>query len=144
METESGNAISFLDVLVIRELSVHQDVNKIFETLEIDSSYEQTRHIGRDWKGRDMIMVKMRAFEGKLKVMRNKRKLAGRECFIENDMTRKERQIQVGIRRRATEETDKGHTVKIGYKKIQMNGKWEYYNNKVGKTGFGRKIQHPK
>jgi hypothetical protein len=85
------------------------------------------------WKGRAMIMVKMRHFEEKLKVMRNKRKLAGRECFIENDMTRKERQIQAGIRRRAREETDKGHTVKIRYQKIQINGKWEYYNNKKEK-----------
>jgi hypothetical protein len=55
--------------------------------------------------------------------MMNIRNLAGRECFIENDMTRKERQIQAGIRRRASEERDKGHRVKIVYQIIQINGK---------------------
>jgi hypothetical protein len=90
-----------------------------------------------------MIVVKMREFEEKLKVRRNKRKLARRECFIENDMTRRERQIQAGIRRSAREETEKGHTEKIGYQKIQINGKWEYYNNKEEKNGYRKKDPTP-
>ncbi|KAJ4427157.1 hypothetical protein ANN_24773 [Periplaneta americana] len=59
-----------------------------------------------------------------MKIMRNERKLQGKDCYIE-DMSRKEREIQAAIRRGAKEEREKGHEVKLGYQKIQINGKWE-------------------
>ena len=114
--------------------TVQQEVNKIFSTMEIDVNYEQARYIGKDWRGRNMFLVQMKNFEHKLRVMKNKKKLIGKECFIENDLTKEERQVQSAIRRRAKEEREKGHTVKIGYRKIQINGKWEYYNNEEPKN----------
>ncbi|PSN31766.1 hypothetical protein C0J52_26339, partial [Blattella germanica] len=59
-----------------------------------------------------MILVKMRDFEEKLEVLRNKNKLRGIECYIDNDMTKEERSIQAALRRRAKEEAEKGHTVR--------------------------------
>ena len=61
--------------------------------------------------------------------MRNKRKLTGRECYIEDDMTKQEREIQAAIRKRAREERVKCHEVKVGYQKIQINGKWENWTD---------------
>jgi hypothetical protein len=40
-----------------------------------------------------MLLVKLRHFEDKLKVMRNKRKLMEKDCYIENDMTKEERNM---------------------------------------------------
>jgi hypothetical protein len=59
--------------------------------MEAEVEYEQVRDIGRDWKGRNMIPVKMKNFDEKLKIMRNKRKLAGKDCYIENGITKEER-----------------------------------------------------
>jgi predicted RNA-binding protein YlxR (DUF448 family) len=37
-----------------------------------------------------MLLVRLKDFEDKVKVMRMKRKLTGRDCYIENDMTKNE------------------------------------------------------
>lgn len=66
--------------------------------------------------------------------MKNKRRLEGTDCYIENDLTKEERGIQTELRKRAREEVSKGHTVKIGYKKIQINGQWYKYNEEVSKN----------
>jgi hypothetical protein len=113
---------------------VLQEVNKIFESMEAEAEYEQVRDIGRDWQRRNMILVKMKNFDEKLRITRNKRKLAGKGCYIENDMTKEERQTQAAIHRMAREERAKGHTIKIGFQKIQINGKWEYLNGEKTKT----------
>ena len=109
-----------------RNISTQEEVKEIFESLEVEANYEETRYIGKDWKGRKMIIVKMKKFEDKLEVLRSKRKLVGQECYIENDMTKKERQIQSRLRTRAKEERNKGNTVRVGYQKIEINGRWEY------------------
>jgi hypothetical protein len=88
----------------------------------------------RDWKGRNMILVKMENFDEELKILRNKRKLGRKDCNIENDMTKEERQTQAAISRRAREERAKGHTIKIGFQKIQINRKWEYLNGEKTKN----------
>ena len=38
------------------------------------------------------------------------------------------------LRRRATEEREKGHTVKLGFLKIKVNGRWEYHTNETSKN----------
>lgn len=57
--------------------------------------------------------------------MKNKHKLKGQECYIDDDMTNKEREIQAVLRKRAREEREKGNTVKVGYQKIMINNQWE-------------------
>jgi hypothetical protein len=39
-------------------------------------------------------------------------------------LTNEERKIQKKLREVAREERDKGKSVKIGYRKIQINGEW--------------------
>lgn len=125
-----------------KSITVQEEVNKILETLETDVNYDDARRIGKDWRGRNMILVRITNFEDKLKVLRNKKKLEGKDCFIENDMTKEERQIQAKIRIRAKEEIAKGNTVKIGYQKLQINEKWEYYNNATKNEQKNKMLSH--
>ena len=55
--------------------------------------------------------------------MKNKSKLHGEDRFIDNDMTKTEREIQKALRSRAKEEREKGNTAKVGYQKILINKK---------------------
>ena len=119
------------------------EVEDILRSIEVDANFDQVRYMGKDWKGRNMLLVKMTNMEEKLKVMKNKKKLSGKECYIENDMTKEERQIQASIRRRAREEISKGNTARVGYKKIQINGKWEYFNKQETKNEQPHDIAKP-
>ncbi|PSN33771.1 hypothetical protein C0J52_23792 [Blattella germanica] len=83
----------------------------------------------------------MRDFEEKLEVLRNKNKLRGIECYIDNDMTKEERSIQATLRRRAKEEAEKGHTVRVGYRKIQINGRWQYLDRESTRNGDSETTQ---
>ena len=62
-------------------------------------------------------------------ILQNKNKLKGKEIYIENDLTKQEREIQAAIRQKAKEERNKGNEVKIGYLKLRINGKWEHWND---------------
>ncbi|CAG5096623.1 Protein of unknown function [Cotesia congregata] len=64
----------------------------------IEESIEEVRQPGPDKK---MLWVKMRRPEDKKKIMERKAKLKGKKIFIENDRTKKEREEQKGLKRRA-------------------------------------------
>jgi transcription antitermination factor NusG len=85
-------------------INAQQEVNKIFETIDVDVQYEYIRSIGKNWKGWNMLLVKLRDFGDKLKVMRSRRKLLGTYCYIENEMTKEERNKHASLRWRASEE----------------------------------------
>lgn len=60
--------------------------------------------------------------------MRRKKDLR-KDIFVEDDLTRKEREIQRELRRRARAEREKGErNVKVGYKKIYMKDRWYRWN----------------
>jgi hypothetical protein len=44
--------------------------------------------------------------------------------YIDDDLTKEERETQKKLRELAREEKDRGKRVKIGYRKIQINGEW--------------------
>lgn len=73
----------------------------------------------------------------KIKVMQNKNKLrrmTEEKIFIQDDLSKKDRNIQQQIRIRAKEEKDRGNTVKIGYRKLFINGiewKWNSTESKL-------------
>jgi hypothetical protein len=59
--------------------------------------------------------------------MLNKSKLKerkGEKMYIHDDLTNEERKTQKKLREVAREEGDRGKRVKIGYRKIQVNGEW--------------------
>lgn len=69
----------------------------------------------------------------------NKRTIMGkndweRGIWIEDDLTRKEREIQVMLRNRARELREKGdREVRVGYLKMFFGGKWIRWNEREGK-----------
>uniref|UniRef100_A0A6P7GZV5 Uncharacterized protein LOC114342707 isoform X1 n=1 Tax=Diabrotica virgifera virgifera TaxID=50390 RepID=A0A6P7GZV5_DIAVI len=87
--------------------------------------------------GDQIFVAEMENLTDKLSVLKNKGKLKnlqGQKVYIESDLTRKEREIQAKIRKMAKEEKDKGNTTKIGYMKLEINGKewkWDHNNEKI-------------
>lgn len=79
--------------------------------------------------GQTRILVKLKDMKDKLKVMRNKFKLKGRDVYIDDDLCKTDRQIQAEIRQWAKLERLKGNLVRIGYKKLKINGIWEKYKS---------------
>ena len=67
-------------------------MKEIFKTIEVEVEHNSARYIGKDWKGRGLALVELKTFEDKLNIMRNKRKLTGQECYVKDDMTKRERE----------------------------------------------------
>lgn len=65
----------------------------------------------------------MSSQEEKTKVMQSKSKLKGKNIFIDNDLTENESCVQKKLREVATKERQEGKTVKVGYKKLIIEGK---------------------
>ncbi|KYN07152.1 hypothetical protein ALC62_01884 [Cyphomyrmex costatus] len=71
-------------------------------------------------KEEQFILEKLENFEEKIKIMKNKYKLRGRKIYVDDDMTRKEREIQKKVREWAYQEKKKGRMVKVGYGKAEI------------------------
>jgi hypothetical protein len=72
-----------------------------------------------------MVLVKIEIWEQKKNIMLNKSKLKekkGERIYIDDDLTKEEKETQKKLRELAREEKDRGKSVKIGYRKIQING----------------------
>lgn len=86
------------------------------------------------------LIAKIKTWEEKRKIMLNKSKLRskmGSKVFIDDDLTVKERVIQKKIRVIANAERNKGNEVKVGYKKLRINGKlWMWKNDLDGIGNF--------
>jgi hypothetical protein len=54
--------------------------------------------------------------------------------YIDDDLTKEERETQKKLRELAREERDRGKRVKIGYRKIQINGDWFRWDKETGET----------
>lgn len=76
----------------------------------------------------EMIVVQMESWEKKKEVMQTKNKLKNTKIYIDNDLTKKEREIQMEIRKIAFEEKKKGKRTKISYQALKVNDevyKWD-------------------
>jgi hypothetical protein len=73
---------------------------------------------------KDRILVEMEEWSGKEKVMKLKGKLREKKktekMFIDNDITKPEREIQKKLGTIAKEEKREGKEVKVGYRKISI------------------------
>lgn len=83
-------------------------------------------------KNGDLIIAKLSCFEDKRLVMANKNKLVGSEFYISSDRTKKERDIQREISKIADYESKNGNSVKIGFKKLTVNGITNVWKEGVG------------
>ena len=86
--------------------------------MKIETEIERAQKIRVGGKVK-IIVATMKSKDQKIRVMKEKRKLEKGTC-IDDDMTRKEREIQQQIRRIAKARRDKGEYTKIGYKKLKI------------------------
>ncbi|GLV33195.1 hypothetical protein CBL_20075 [Carabus blaptoides fortunei] len=64
-----------------------------------------------------------------MKILKNKNKLKGSKIYIDNDLTIKDREIQLKLKRMADQKREKGNRTKVTCKKIQINEKWFVWDN---------------
>lgn len=81
--------------------------------------------------GQKVCLVSLENMDDKIKIMKNKSKLrdlkAENKYYINHDQTREERDTQRLIRQRAQEEKQNGKQVKVGYRKLIINGQeWRW------------------
>ncbi|XP_043587564.1 vicilin-like seed storage protein At2g18540 [Bombus pyrosoma] len=79
---------------------------------------------------RTTIMVAtMKSREEKIRIMKGKSRLV-KGVYIDDDLTRKEREIQQQIRKEARTRREKGEHVRTGYMKLEMGNRWYRWNEK--------------
>jgi hypothetical protein len=78
-----------------------------------------------------MMLAKIESWKQKKNIMLSKSKLKEKKVrgfiCIDDDLTKEERKTQKKLRELAREERDRGKRVKIGYRKIQINGDWFWF-----------------
>lgn len=98
----------------------------IKKELNIDTDIKSAKNIGNK-----ICLIEFNSTTEKEKVMKNKSKLKNRKdarVYINDDMTKAEREIQGVIRKTAKEEINKGNNIKIGFLKLIVNNevwKWD-------------------
>lgn len=121
------------------EGSIETKTKEILSQIDEEIIAEKMVYIGKDKQNRGIARVTFKNFDDKLQIMRNKSKLRGSDTYIDNDLTRGEREIQSVLRQRAREEREKGDTeAKVGYQKILMRGQWVTWKDLNTKNGGGR------
>lgn len=108
----------------IKNGNVKEEVGKfIKEYIGVDANITEAERINYR-----TIKAKIQDAEQKEIIMKAKSKLKDTKIFIESELTRNEMSIQKQLYERAKDEREKGATVKIGYKRLSINGrmiKWE-------------------
>ena len=93
----------------------------IREKKKVKAKIERTQMI-RVGNKNTIIMAMMNSMEEKIRVMKEKRKLE-KGIYIDDDLTRKEREVQQQIRRITKAKREKGEYVRIGYKKLKIENR---------------------
>ena len=90
--------------------------------LQVDAEIEEAYCVGRLEK-KGLLIAKLRSWQQKRAVMLKKSTLKDKRLFIDNDLTKKEREIQRDIKDIAKTEREQGAKVKVGYRKVKINDK---------------------
>jgi hypothetical protein len=101
------------------------------EKLKIEVKVEKAKKIKVGEKDKIMIAT-LKTWEEKWKVMREKSKLE-KGVYIDDDLTRREREVQQRLRVIARARREKGEQVKIGYKKLKIGYRWYRWNEREEK-----------
>lgn len=100
------------------DLKLKQEMEEyIKECLKVEVMVKKASKI-RVGKRKNVVIAEIEEWEQKRQIM-TKNKESDRSIIIEDDLTRKEREIQQELRRMTREEREKGRdrSVRIGYKK---------------------------
>lgn len=109
-------------------------VKKLADNLKIQLQFEDAARLGikKDGKKRP-ILVKCADMEQKKRILSKKSSLrdAKSSIFIDDDLTRTEREIQVNIKKVAQEERTKGKKVQVFYQKVRVEDELWIWNMKT-------------
>lgn len=83
-------------------------------------------------EGREVIIAEMVRWEDKEGIMKRKEKLVGSGIYIDHDLTREERSVQRKLREIARREREEGRRIKVGYRKIIIEGKTYRWSDEEG------------
>lgn len=126
--------------VVMSGLKINMDDRKILQKtvenilskdLQIQVKVTSTRKIGGK-----ICLIELENEEAKELVMKNKNKLKyskDEKIYINQDMTKEEREKAKIIRRVAQQEKDKGKNVKIGYNKLNIDGEEWRWNKRTAR-----------
>ena len=98
----------------------------IKEKMKIEAEVERT-HMIRVGDKNTIIVATIKSLEEKIRAMKKKSKL-GKGLYRDDDLTRKEREVQQQIRRIGRVRREKGEYVRIGCKKLQIESRWYRWN----------------
>ena len=112
------------DLRLGNDQEMHEKVREILRRTESNVEFTRATYIGKNKMEMDLARVELKSLEEKITVMKNKSKLRGENCYIDDDMTKQEREIQSALRQKAKEEREKGNIAKVGYQKLLINDKW--------------------
>ncbi|KAK4872389.1 hypothetical protein RN001_014418 [Aquatica leii] len=87
--------------------------NWMKKDLNIEKTVVETRKLAER-----VMLVRMATFEDKLDVWKQKRRLRGTSIYLDDDMTRREIDIQNKIRYEASKMKGEGKNIKIGFLKV--------------------------
>lgn len=90
----------------------------IKEKIEVEVKVNKCR------KSNNVLIITLEEEIKKREVMRAKNRLKGEKIFIENDLTWEERKVQEKIYRWVQEERSNGREIKVGYARVNIEGRW--------------------
>ncbi|XP_033221981.1 golgin subfamily A member 6-like protein 22 [Belonocnema kinseyi] len=102
------------------------------ENIKVDGRIKEAYEIGRE-ENNKVLVIKLETWEMKRKILERKPNLKGTSIFVDDDLTKSEREVQRKIREVARRERENGKEVKVGYRKIKINDKWIHWNEEEGK-----------
>lgn len=97
------------------------------EELEVTGGIKKTELRGT--QNSNVALVELENWEKKQEVMSKKSRLDTKRIYIEYDLTYEERKVQVAIREKARKLQEEGKVVKVGYRKLNIQGKWFHWND---------------
>ncbi|XP_044755086.1 uncharacterized protein KIAA2012-like [Coccinella septempunctata] len=114
--------------IVVKNLKVYdgkekEEVKKLVdEELNLKVDITKAYKINRGTKV-EMIVAEIASWDQKQNIMKAKQRLKGKDIYIDNDLTLKERQVQKQILEISRVEKSKEKKVRVGYRKIFIDGK---------------------
>lgn len=120
------------------ESNLRDESTKFFkDKLNIDVGV-QSAHSIKITNDRKLTIISLENREQKIEIMKKKKEL-DRGIYVEDDLTRKERNIQKLIRDMARDLRSQGKDARVGYMKMYVDGRCHRYNEKEEKMEEGNR-----
>lgn len=119
VEVEGGN-MKDAAVGVLKKLGGLDKEIKIREVYKIGNRMNDRMN---DRTNESVLLVKLNSLDDKKEIMIRRNKLTGTKIYVDDDLTKDERERQKEIRLWAKREKERGRRVKVGFGKAWMNGK---------------------